>query len=1112
MSGDKPRLRRKIRLLDREEHKKQKRMIAVTVGKSGMWPLEAPGMPPPGPDFLRKAQDLGDNTVYVKSTKTKQGQFTPGERLQELYRRALREPGFTLDVEVRKGQRETVTFVPGHIWGQYADEWAKSLSDANYEPTPVDGPHPADVFVLGKMPWRDEISEYRILVGASGEVLTDTIARLHIKGAAKWYVTNLCKFSVPDRGSNLPASWVHDCMPLLAQELRIVRPKFILCLGADASTWLLGDKYNVSYMAGRVVPHTFRINLTGDEEPQTHTAQVMTVLHPAEVARSPEKRRILESNMGRFAYLLEGADFSLAEQDLDHRIIDTYEDAVEWCQEVNAYMAGWKKRDRLIGWDAEWQGQHPVNEGSYVRTIQLAWDEKKAVCFKLRHQGGKLAFRDRDGRPAVKRLAALLNDFMADKRAVGHFLVSDLEWLNHMGVYPTAGCAVPLYDLGGTRAWERLRGGEGWLDTAMMCHAIEETAPLGLEWLAMRYTRAPRYDIALEDHIRAYCKEKGLKREALEGYGEVPDKILLPYALYDSDVTLRIAKTLLGLLDNDYEGNCCWEPFWESMIIQKVILKIHQNGVLVDRARIDDLTKKFLTAKAAQEERIVTWAKWPDFNVRSHQQVREFLFGEKLNGKLDDHGENIRIRPAGARSLYVTPLLDTSKPPRRWSDLVARHLDKDATPGTGKLILSILAQENLNVADQINWIRDYRFTDQVLKSVLRHPRTDEEDNWVENEDGFLEYDAGLAASIDCDGRVRTHIYPTAETGRWKHSRPNLANISKSRDDDYYRLLGGKKVEGKWVGSQYTHTLRSIIKATPGYALIEFDYIGAELEGMALMSGSKLMQEHCRRARLPDKGYNAKGEKEKGGKCPHPDYYDIHSNVAVMAFQLHCPPTKDGLESIGKLHFRTLAKNVIFGIAYGRGAKAIALQAKEQGVNVTPEDAQLVIDAIFAMYPELVPFFGSAKGRALTEKWLCHCFGRFRRFPTISDYKMEGEFERQAMNFPIQGMVASAVDRGMAYLDDKIDEYGLQDDIRILLQMHDAGLVEVCYHLIPYAVELIKWAMCDMVEIWPTTLDGQPTGEGPFNFGVDVSVYEHWAEKYSADEAAELGIPAGYAKG
>ncbi len=262
--------------------------------------------------------------------------------------------------------------------------------------------------------------------------------------------------------------------------------------------------------------------------------------------------------------------------------------------------------------------------------------------------------------------------------------------------------------------------------------------------------------------------------------------------------------------------------------------------------------------------------------------------------------------------------------------------------------------------------------------------------------------------------------------------------------------------------------------------------------------------------LPDEGYDEKGNKVDGGSFPHPDYYDIHSNVAVLAFQLKCHPSKQGLKSIGKAHFRTLAKNVIFGIAYGRQAKAIALQAREQGINVTPDEAQKVIDAIFQMYPELPSFFAEASARALNERWLCHPFGRLRRFPCVNDYKLEGEFERQAMNFPIQGMIASAVDRGLAYLQDIITKQGLDDVIRVLLQIHDAGLVECKFDMVEHAIKLIEWAMVEMVEIWPTNLAGVPRGDGPYRLGLDFEVSKHWGEKWSYEEALKNGIPVKYA--
>jgi DNA polymerase I-like protein with 3'-5' exonuclease and polymerase domains len=115
-----------------------------------------------------------------------------------------------------------------------------------------------------------------------------------------------------------------------------------------------------------------------------------------------------------------------------------------------------------------------------------------------------------------------------------------------------------------------------------------------------------------------------------------------------------------------------------------------------------------------------------------------------------------------------------------------------------------------------------------------------------------------------------------------------------------------------------------------------------------------------------------------------------------------------------------------------------------------------------------------------------------------------------MNFPIQGMVASALDRAVAYLHDIIQQQGLQDDIRLLLTIHDSLLVEARHHLIPHAIALIKWAMTDMVPIYPTNLSGEPTGTGPFHLGTDISVSHHWSEAWSYEDAVRLGIPTEFA--
>ena len=146
----------------------------------------------------------------------------------------------------------------------------------------------------------------------------------------------------------------------------------------------------------------------------------------------------------------------------------------------------------------------------------------------------------------------------------------------------------------------------------------------------------------LHDWREDYCRENGLKSGDLEGYGDCPDDVLIPYSIYDADVTLRLFHEFDALLDFDHEGNCCREAYWESMIAAPAVLEIHRTGITVDRERIEILTDVFLAARETQEDKIKEWSQWPDFNIRSVQHVREFLFGEELNGKVTSDGEVVR--------------------------------------------------------------------------------------------------------------------------------------------------------------------------------------------------------------------------------------------------------------------------------------------------------------------------------------------------------------------------------------------------------------------------------------------------------------------------------------
>lgn len=1097
-----------------------------------IFPLTSPGIPPfpPNSAFISHLNAIGsteaqiveeyeDNPLTGKKQKVRK--LVPSEDLSELVQSALRDPNFQINVEIGPHREKLAKFLPGHLWGL---------------DFPTAGPRPADVMIINKMPWKHEIGSKRCLSADDGEILLNVLGKLKAKGVANYYVTHLVKFMPPDWKTNLRASWVKDCMPLLYQELKIVQPKYILCVGSDVSKALLGSKASVTAMEGKVEDYEYNVGWYPNQESSDYvkTAKIMTVVHPKQVIRDQSAMRQLERGLSRFTSLVNGVEIGGTEK-VEHTVIDDYDQLAAFLIDVENDP---EKTDDVIAVDAEWHGEHPANSGSYIRTIQFSWKPKHGAGVILNWAGGEENL-DISLPDAVKLLKTFFNggefsgNVFRPKRVVGHFFNADLEWLvDGLGLDIRKAFACPLFDFEMKKykhkkprelyrlyksegfadgdvvpAWYRTKF-EGGADTGLMCHAAEETASYKLETLAMRYTSAPRYDADLDKWKFDYCKQQGIASSDLGGYGECPDEVLLPYGIYDADVTLRLFYKFDVLIDEDYEGNCCREAFWESQIATPSVLEIHRTGITVDKDRIDILTDAFCDARNGLEAKLREKISWPEFNIRSTQHVKEFLYGHKLNGKLDkETGKPVKIRPDGAMSLNLMPICDTSKTPKPWAEIVKLGKEAESAPSTNKQVLSLLSQsaaaspEIAYKSKFVDMVRDYRFLDQVLKTVLRPPMTDgETDEAVRDDDGNMQYADGLASMCCEDGKVRTHIYQTKETGRWASARPNLQNISKQRDPDYKRLLG----------DAYKYSLRSVLKASPGKVLLEADYVGAELFGMAVMSQDTSMIEHAKRNQLAEND---------------PDFYDIHSNVAKLAFQLDCPPTKSGLAAIGKKHIRIVAKSVVFGIAYGRGARAIATAAKEQGIDISVEEAQKVIDTIFTMYPRLVPFFKECKERArgnyidpFTEKRvehnvICNCYGRFRRFPSSgNDNSLGAEFERQAMNFPIQSMIASAVSRAIAYLHNyKQKHYRKTGDelFKILLQIHDAILFEVPYEHVEFVCEeVLPTYMRDSVPIWPTGLDGMPTGDGPYTLGIEAEVMHHWGEALSFDEASSIGIPTG----
>jgi uracil-DNA glycosylase family 4 len=1029
-----------------------------------VYPLTAPGMPLPGPDLVRLARARGA-TVEFTGKGNKMRLTNSDEVLEDTFADLLYSAGnIHVGISIGQEQVKRLAVVTGHRWAAPS----------------VTGPIPTDVMVIGKMLGEEEKNVGRNLVGPTGELLSEKCELLRLEGYEDWYVTNLLKTEHPraETGdSTLKVAWVKEFLPLLHQELRIVRPSYILCCGADALKALMGKRATLDGMMGRVVEFTYPVG-RDDTDETVHTALLMACHHPAHILRTPELETVLDNELARFGQLIRGFRPDLPETDIDHRVIESLAELKALAKEIDRDCVR-----NTIAIDAEWNADHPENEGAYVRTIQLSWAPKKAVTIHVTRPGGKWCFKGHK-----KDLCKWIKKICTGRRLAGQFLTADMEWLLWLGCDLREEFTVP-------DSWDAYRENQlsdkptGGFDIGLALHSFDETADFSLTAQTLRFTSAHRYDLWLDEWKKKYCADHKLKPKELEGYGECPEQILDPYGCFDVDIVSRLVHLYEQLLDADRFGNCSWEPFWISMRATPAVIEMQTTGVLINRKRVDDQTQLFMQKRDELEQEIRDWAKWPDLNLQSTQQVRELLFGEALNGKQrKDPAVPIRIRPRGARTMRVTPAMSSDKRPVAWAEVLRKGEQDTRTPSTNKTSLAMLSQDNTAVerhtidgrtvtvdySKVIAKLRDYRFIGQVLKSSLRDPDTDEETGGFILEDGFQVYSGGLPSKICGDGRIRTKISQTKETGRWSSWNPPLQNLAGKREADYQRILG----------ALYKWPIRSIIVATPGYLLVEADFAGAELLGMATMSGDPVMIEHAMRASLPEN---------------HPNYYDIHSNITVLAFRLTCPPTKSGLKAIGKGHLRVVAKAIIFGLAYGRGAKAIALALREEGVDVSIEDAQLIIDTVLRMYPGLSPFFAACCERAIKERWLCGCFGRYRRFSRARDRRSEGDIERQAMNFPIQGMVGDAASRAADYLYHYRETHPLVD-YRILLQIHDAFLLEVPYgHVGVVMNEVLPHCMSECVPIWPSDLAGTPNGTGPYRMGVDVKCCTSWGSTMQPDE-------------
>ena len=143
------------------------------------------------------------------------------------------------------------------------------------------GTRNAEVLFVGEQPGNDEDLEGEPFVGPAGKLLDNALEEAGID-RQKAYVTNVVKhFKWEPRGKRRihkkpNAKEIAACRPWLEQQLQIIEPDIIVCVGAPAARQMLGKDFKLTQQRGQWF-----------EGP--NGAAVLPTIHPAYVLIQPEE-------------------------------------------------------------------------------------------------------------------------------------------------------------------------------------------------------------------------------------------------------------------------------------------------------------------------------------------------------------------------------------------------------------------------------------------------------------------------------------------------------------------------------------------------------------------------------------------------------------------------------------------------------------------------------------------------------------------------------------------------------------------------------------------------------------------------------------------------------
>ena len=265
----------------------------------------------------------------------------------------------------------------------------------------------------------------------------------------------------------------------------------------------------------------------------------------------------------------------------------------------------------------------------------------------------------------------------------------------------------------------------------------------------------------------------------------------------------------------------------------------------------------------------------------------------------------------------------------------------------------------------------------------------------------------LPKLADEDDRIHTTFNQNGtSTGSLSSANPNIQNIPVRTDE-------GIKIRKGFISQD-------------GWSLVSFDYSQIELRVLAELS--------------KDENLLLAYKKDK----------DLHDLTARKIF------FKTDEEQVTREQ-RSIAKVINFSILYGKTPFGLSKELK-----IPVADASQYIKTYFEQYPKVKKFLENVLENARQNGFVETLYGTRRYINNInsSNKNLQAQANRMAVNTVVQGTAANIIKKVMIKL---YDEFKNNDDIKMLLQVHDELIFEVKDAVSEKYMEKIKEIMEETIK-------------------------------------------------